>query len=347
MQNRKIINYKVLNVSPNEVDIELYDEIGEYIDWSTWSIKGVTYENFKKDFENAIASFQKVNLRINSYGGDVNTGLSIYNLIQRHEDKNIHVYIDVAAYSIAGLIAQAVKKGNRHAAKNATILIHEASTYIWDSQNATQLREMADMLDICNETIAISMSDTMGISVDDFKSKYFDGKDHLFTAQEALDAGLIDDIVSTTKSDDNKKTKAVSSQTPPRDFIERIAAKVSNILKPNQEKQSIMNLDEIKNIVSGDGDITPEQRQQISDVIDRFNTAKFTEEEVTAKVESARNETTASLQSTIDALNTEITALKTSIEEIKGAGGGSPSGAKDGDTVNNAEKVYTPIRFTF
>ena len=203
-RNIKNIHYKVSNsVSKNETDIEIYDTIGEYLDWVSWEVKGVTYESFKNDFSRALESSDKINIKINSYGGNVNAGIAIYNLIQENSDKNIHVIITAAAYSAAMLIAQAVKVGNRHAYSNATGLVHEGSIEPWGSFNATQLREMAADLDKFNETIAISMAETMGISVESFKETYFDGKDHLMTAEEMLSAGLIDDIIATTNKAEN------------------------------------------------------------------------------------------------------------------------------------------------
>ncbi len=356
------VNYKISNVansanSGKEVNVEIYDNIGEYLDWTTWSVKGVTYESFNAEFEKVLDA-DKINIRINSYGGDVNAGLAIYNLIQRHADKNIHTYIDSAAYSMGAVIAQAVKKGNRHAAKNATLLIHEATSTFYGDFNATQLREAADQMDTFNEVLATSMADTMGITVEDFKSQYFDGKDHLMSAKKALDLGLIDDIVeSASNKDEEKNPKNASNYDLAQQVANIIAtkyAKVAAFFKPEnsptpQINSNIMTLDQIINMLEGDSPISAEQRAQALEVAKNFNAAKFTQAEVDAAISAATNP----LQATINQLEEEKskleetnTSLETSIEEIKGGAGAQPDGDDDTPPINqpvNKGYKYQPL----
>ena len=329
-RNIKNIHYKVSNsVSKNETDIEIYDTIGEYLDWVSWEVKGVTYESFKNDFSRALESSDKINIKINSYGGNVNAGIAIYNLIQENSDKNIHVIITAAAYSAAMLIAQAVKVGNRHAYSNATGLVHEGSIEPWGSFNATQLREMAADLDKFNETIAISMAETMGISVESFKETYFDGKDHLMTAEEMLSAGLIDDIIATTNKAENL------------DIVEKVAAemqrgyqKIAALFQPTNQtpKSHIMTLDQVHNALTSGKEITAEERNQLAEVVAKFNSAMISQEEVDALV----SEKLTPLNTKIEELKTENKELTTENEKLENAikeikPGGAPAGADDSD----------------
>jgi ATP-dependent protease ClpP protease subunit len=329
----KNISYKVSNsVSKNETDIEIYDTIGEYLDWATWEVKGVSYESFKNDLTRALESSNRINIKINSYGGSVNAGIAIYNLIQENSDKNIHVVITAAAYSAAMLIAQAVNKGNRHAYSNATGLVHEGMIEPWGAYNATQLREMAADLDKFNETIAISMSETMGISIESFKETYFDGKDHLMTAEEMLTAGLIDDIIPTAnKANDNL------------DIVEKVANEIQKgfhkvaALFPNNKqnsKSTIMTLDQVYNTLSSDKELTAEERKAAADVVAKFNSAKYTQEEVDALISeklTPLNEKIEEIEKENQELTSENEKLEQAIEEIKP--GGTPSGADDSDDI--------------
>lgn len=95
-----------------EATITLYDEIGYW---------GVTAKAFRAMLEGISA--EKINLRINSPGGDVFDGIAIYNDLVDHASE-IRVSITGIAASAASLIAMA---GDRiEIAKNAFLMIHNA-----------------------------------------------------------------------------------------------------------------------------------------------------------------------------------------------------------------------------
>lgn len=92
----------VRNLSATEAEIVIYDSIG--LDW--WTGGGVTAKTFKKELNKIGDSVTKLNVRINSPGGDVFDGVAIYNLLKQHKAKKV-VYIDGLAASIASIIAEA------------------------------------------------------------------------------------------------------------------------------------------------------------------------------------------------------------------------------------------------
>lgn len=345
MISPKNIGYRIKNIAAQEVDILIYDIIGEYINWNTWSIEGVTYKQFEDDFIAALNSSKKINIRINSEGGDVHAGLSIYNLIHRSSSSNIHTYIDGVAYSMAAVISQAVPKGNRHSAKNGLLMIHSASIDIYKNMNASEMRTLADVMDKYDEVLAISIADSMGMSVDDVRSEYFDGADHFFTADEAIAAGLIDDIV------DNKSIEldppAQNSANFLDRFEQRLMSKVSNIFSKItiSSKSTIMDLNGIKNILSTDAPLTAEQKQEAISIIDQFNGSKFNEADLSAAVSAKETE----LNALVAQKDTEIADLKAKIDGITvSSSGTAPVGAKDEATQISKEEVtraYQPIKF--
>ena len=328
----RIVNFKVLNHAADVTEIEIYDNIGEYLDWATWSVKGVTYESFKKEFESAIEKSKTINLRINTYGGDVNAGLAIYNLIQRHADKDIHVYVDSAAYSMGLVLAQAVSKGKRHAAKNATLMLHQAISTLYGYFNATNLREEADILDKFDDVLATSISDTMGMDKEQFKNKYYDGKDHFFTATEAVEAGLIDDIYELKASsvEDENDTPAESKSNilnflnKKFDALEnKVAALKNNFSNP---KKSIMNLNDVLDVLKSGEEITAERRAELAAKVESFNVAKYSNEEVEEKI----SEATQPLENKIEELESANAELKENLDaELLNKAGGAPVGGVD------------------
>ena len=136
-----------------------------------------------------------IDIYINSPGGDVSEGITIYNKLKRSKAYK-RVYIDGFACSIASVIAMA---GNAiYMPKTSMMMVHNC----WSMAigNARELRKQADDLDKINE---------LGIAA--YMSKFNGGEEELrkllneetyLTAQECLDKGLCTKIV-----DDNEKTE--------------------------------------------------------------------------------------------------------------------------------------------
>jgi len=116
-------------------------------------------------------------------------GLAIFNALQRHPAK-VTTHIDGVAFSIASLIAMG--GDTIRMADNAILMIHAP----WGGAvgNARDLREMADTLDTFAEAMISAYlrpggPDELAIGV-----MLTDGADHYFTAAEAREAGLVDEI---------------------------------------------------------------------------------------------------------------------------------------------------------
>ncbi|NKI97548.1 ClpP-like prohead protease/major capsid protein fusion protein [Rhizobacter sp. SG703] len=161
-------------------EIWIYGDIGE--SWYGDSIAA-------KDFVQTVAALdaETITVRLNSYGGSVSDGIAIYNALKRHP-ATITVSVDGIAASIASLIAMA---GDRiEIAENAMLMIHAP----WGSMagNAVELREYADMLDKWSQAMAASYASKTGRSLDEVMAWLTDGKDHWFTAGQAVDEKLAD-----------------------------------------------------------------------------------------------------------------------------------------------------------
>jgi ATP-dependent Clp endopeptidase proteolytic subunit ClpP len=335
----KNLNYEIKNAAAStEVDVMIYDTIGEKINWMTWSLEGVTYKSFENDFNEAIASGKKINLRINSEGGNVHAGLSIYNLINRNLENDVHVYVDGVAYSMAAIIMQAVAKGNRHMAKNGMLMLHSASSEMYGSMNAAELRKTADVLDKYDDILSESIAENMGSTSEDVKAKYFNGEDHLFTAKEALAAGLIDNIVDNKPTETNPIEKLTNEF---KEFTAQVKSMVTNFSNKSQNIK-IMNLDQVHNILLGDAPITAEQRMEIATIVAQYNTAKYTNEEVDQKV----TEATQPLETRINELEEANTEIQNKLDAAS-LGGGAPNGGGDSTIVveNKSKPAYQPIEY--
>lgn len=144
-------------------------------------------------FADAIAAAQdttdeNIVVRVNSGGGSVTDGALMYNAIKASK-KPVHVIIDgfAASMGVYGFLSA----GKITAAKNSMLMYHSVQGGATGSPE--DLRAEADVLDKFNQTIAGTLADRTGLTVEEVTAKYL-GKEVWLTAQEALDAKLIDGI---------------------------------------------------------------------------------------------------------------------------------------------------------
>lgn len=252
----------VKNEATKEATIRLYGVIGD--GWFD-DEDPLTAQKFQTAL-NALNSFDRINVRINSPGGSVWEGLAMANAIKASR-KEIHTYNDGLAASMASVILVAAKAGNRHAAKGSITMIHSASTMA--GGNAKQMRETADALDTHDEVLASFYADATGIDVADIKANYFDGADHYLTAQEAADAGFVtvEDYAVDALPENIKNLshlQMVALYTPEAKQEEgvsnslwlKIEAKIQSLIHPNNTEMKFPKLEALAKL--GAENVKPE-----------------------------------------------------------------------------------------
>lgn len=167
-----------------EAEILLYGVIGEDGYWDD-----VTSKQFAEDLK-AVEDAVKINVRINSPGGDVFAGQAIYSMLKRCKSEVI-VYIDGLAASIASIVAMSGDKIIMP--KNAMMMIHKPWTIT--AGNANDMREQADTLDKIEESLISVYTDKTGLSAEEIKTLLED--ETWLTASDALEKGFIDEIEET------------------------------------------------------------------------------------------------------------------------------------------------------
>jgi ATP-dependent Clp protease protease subunit len=140
-KNKRFWNFKALDEKTGE--LTLYGEISN----ETWWGDEVTPKEFKSDLDN-LGEIDTLNIYINSPGGDVFAGQTIYSILKRHKAHK-NVYIDGLAASIASVIAMA---GNTiFMPKNSMMMIHNPWTI--GMGNADEFRKLAEDLDKIRESL--------------------------------------------------------------------------------------------------------------------------------------------------------------------------------------------------
>lgn len=132
--------YKVRNEVNNEIFI--YDEIGR-----GWLGGGVSAEDFVKDVQAMnLTSDDELRLRINSPGGDLFDGNTIYNYLRASPFK-VSVHIDGVAASAASIVAMAGDTVSMP--ENSFLMIHNPWMVV--AGDAQVMRKVADDLDVLRE----------------------------------------------------------------------------------------------------------------------------------------------------------------------------------------------------
>lgn len=188
--------------------IYIYDIIGQ-----DWFGEGVTAKQFVRDID--AISTPKIDIRINSPGGDVFDGFAIYNAIARHEAETT-AYIDGAAFSAAAYIPMGADQIK--IAESAQMMIHNPWSIVLGE--ADDMRKEADILEKLGGDIADIMAARADADPGDVRAKM--AAETWFSAQEAVEYGLADEISQPLKVAAAKYDKAylhamLSAKSPPRE----------------------------------------------------------------------------------------------------------------------------------
>ncbi|MGN0484719.1 MAG: ATP-dependent Clp endopeptidase proteolytic subunit ClpP [Lachnospiraceae bacterium] len=134
-----------------------------------------------------------IQLYINSPGGSVTSGFAIYDTMQYIKCDVSTICIGLAASFGAFLLAGGAK-GKRFALPNAEIMIHQPAIHGNGIQGqATDIKIVSDHILKNKDRLNRILAENTGKSVEEIQIDT--ERDHYMSAQEALDYGLIDQII--------------------------------------------------------------------------------------------------------------------------------------------------------
>lgn len=165
-------------------ELHLYDMIGP---------GGITAQSVA-DALKPYAGARQINVRINSIGGDVFDGNTIYNLLKSHKAK-VTVYVDGLAASIASVIAMAGDKIIM--AENAMMMIHDPWTIAVGG--ADDMRKSAGVMDKIKGTLITAYAAKSGLNETEIATIMAD--ETWYTAEEAVAMGFADEVGAEVKVD--------------------------------------------------------------------------------------------------------------------------------------------------
>ncbi len=202
--------------------------IGEIYIWGDitsmkWWDEDVTPQDIKKAL-NEMGDVTKVKVSVNSYGGECDAGILIYNILddyRKRKNISIDVTIDGVAASMGGVIAMVGDKVTMH--DNAILMLHKPIGAICG--NSDEMRKQADVLDKYEQRlINIFMSRFKGTE-DELKEII--SAETWYLADEAKERGFVDEVIPTPlKAVASAKGIVVNDVEFGRDILDKIKDKI-------------------------------------------------------------------------------------------------------------------------
>lgn len=186
--NRTVQGPRGLRVeaAADEATVYVYDVIVDSALEAEWW-GGVAPESFAKELAGITAG--TIHLRINSPGGSVFAARAMQTALREHA-ATVVAHIDGYAASAASVLMLGADR--IIAGPGSMVMIHKAWTVGWG--NADDLRQTADLLDKVDGTLVDSYAAKTGREKDEIAG--WMQAETWFTAAEALEAGLVDEVVS-------------------------------------------------------------------------------------------------------------------------------------------------------
>lgn len=187
----------------DEIEILLYDAVGQ-----TWDGEGLTASAVVNALSQA--KDKKVRVKVNSPGGLVWDGITIYNALATH-DGEVEILIEGLAFSAASLIAMA--GDTIKIMSTASIGIHRSHTVAWGNRNV--MEDTMDWLDNIDDTLVDVYAERSGQSKKDVLA-WLEGKEDgtLFKADDAVKYGFADEKVESKKKKKKKDKGQKKAQAP-------------------------------------------------------------------------------------------------------------------------------------
>ncbi len=176
---------EIKNKGKGKAELFLYEEIG-----AGW-MGGIGAKEVA-DALKAAGTLSEITVRINSPGGSVFEGVTIYNSLVRNSARVI-IEIDGLAASIASIIAMAGDEVNM--AANAMMMIHDP--WVMAAGTAEDLRDQAELLDKVRGQLLSTYQNKTGGDLNDISEMMT--AETWMTADEAIELGFIDNITNELK----------------------------------------------------------------------------------------------------------------------------------------------------
>lgn len=334
--DKKYFNIKEAD---EQVVIEVYGEIGD-----SWWSEGVTFQGVSDQLKEIATGNKKVLVKINSYGGDVNDALAIYELLKGMGDRVTTECVGFCA-SAATIIAMA--GAVRRMSSYGLFLVHKCSS--WAAGNENDLEAELEAQRKVNDRIVTLYHDVTGCEREKLEALMNEdnGNGIWLNVDEAMEYGFITEAIKDTKEDTKKKAivmsmfKKLFTNKKVIDMKKKIiafaafAALLAVEELEAKDNKVLLDDDQLKKI--DDALLEKEQRaENLQTELDSLKAEKEAAETAKSEAESAKQaaeEAKATADSEKAALEAKVAELQAIVDKTPAAeppaGGSDTNQAKD------------------
>jgi ATP-dependent Clp protease protease subunit len=140
-----------------------------------------------------------ISVYINSPGGSISAGMAIFDTMQYIRSDVSTICVGMAA-SMGAFLLAAGQKGKRFALPNAEVMIHQPLGGM--QGQATDIEIHARRLIAMKESLNRILAERTGQKLDKIEKDV--ERDYFMTAKEAMEYGIIDEVISHPKKADKK-----------------------------------------------------------------------------------------------------------------------------------------------
>ena len=189
--------YYALETNGTEASLNIF---GDITSWPWEEYGEVSAYNLSRKLEE-LGDVSKIDVYINSYGGEVAEGLAIYNALRRHKAKVV-THCEGFACSIASVIFMAGDE--RVMSESSLLMVHNAWSY--GQGNAAELRKQADDLDKITQASITAYKAHSNLTEDEIKA-LLDAETWILP-EEALEYGFATAIDKTESNKASQNARA-------------------------------------------------------------------------------------------------------------------------------------------
>jgi len=320
-------------------NIDILGEISESVN---------SYNVVQKEINNAKG--KELNLVISSGGGSVTEGMAIADLIANYPEETTATGIGLVA-SIATVVLLSADKVKM--TENAFMMIHRPWSYTMG--NAAELEATAELLDKMEAKLldiyTASVIKRKG-SQDNLENKITEmmAAETWLTAQEALEFGLIDEIVKVGE----KNIDLLPLQNSLSKFINVPAALLINNKKNDdmgnsilEKIKSLLNQTETLEVIEAPAAVDSKVEEVVItdemaiDILKAKGYTVLNAEEMTALSEKSNEQSTSitEIETVLETLSTELVALRNQVKK----GVGLPSGGTTAEKIIETKAKLSPF----
>jgi ATP-dependent Clp protease, protease subunit len=223
---------------------------------ATWQLIGdigkwedISAVSFSTELTNLESKHKVINMKLHSGGGSITEGIQMYNRAKRSKSE-VNIDVEGIAASMASALLMAGKK--RRMAKHSRLMLHQGKGGIKGSAN--QILEYALQLKKWNNTLAGIYSEAIAWKHPEHDAQWVkdnwlaEGKDTWFTAEEALEAGLIHEVYDSATPIESLPTSASYEE-----MVAHYEDRIKGGNPPSNKDQSKMNKEQLLLMLAGVG----------------------------------------------------------------------------------------------